>query len=132
MPTLDNQPDIDDVLQSELPAEPALPVVVTTPIRTHELPHKAGAAHTFSVGTGVSVKILPADHRRARAVITAVSNPILLSFVSVAAADGTTATFPLAVGALFTFTADTSLFAIAQTGVASVGILTELWAAGDD
>jgi hypothetical protein len=130
------QPDTEDVLQVELEPigkEPPVRVTVEGPTRTQELPHKAGAAftRTLPASPATPTRLLRADHRRARAVLLALDQPVLIAFSGAAAADPTTmARWPANVSLVITTATD--LYVASVSAAATVTLVTEMWAAGVD
>jgi voltage-gated potassium channel Kch len=132
MSDVELQPTTDEALQAEQEPGPGAPVEVTVngPVRTQELPRKAGGTRTrFGVTTSV-IKLLSADHRRAQAVVIAVTNPIRIALSLASAQDiSTMALWP--VGVPYVLTADTELYVCASTGTADISVITEMWATGE-
>lgn len=131
----DLQPDADDVLQEEDDAGTVVAVCLaeqTSPVRTQALPRKGGATFTRTLST-TPLRVLTADHRRARAQVisAAAANIFLVAFTETAAqSESTMAQWTGAVP--FETTATTELWlAIPSTGTPfTVGVATELWAEG--
>lgn len=127
------QPDTDDLLQVEpegLP--PAVDVNVSGPVRVQELPRKAGATGTKSVGvlaTSGPLRILRADKTRASAVLIAADQAIYIAFSLTAAQDPSTS-LRWPTGLPFPITTATDVYVTAVTGTAVVSFATELWATG--
>jgi hypothetical protein len=130
--TVDLQPDELEALQAEPASEPPVRVEVSKiegPVRTQDLPRKSGATRTRTVGT-TPIKLLSGDHRRAVARLVSIGQPMLLAFNMASAADPSTmALWPA--NLQFTLTADTELWAAAQSATTSISIVTEYWAAGE-
>jgi hypothetical protein len=129
----DLQPDTDEVLQAEEPyrPEPSVLVHIDTPVRTTDLPYKAGATRTKANVGLTPVRILTADHRRARAVLMSIGQNMLYSFTGAAAGDpaGAMAQWPANV-ALTVFGA-TEVWVASVTGTTSISATTYLWATGE-
>lgn len=132
------QPDTDEVLQVEdispVGKAPAVDVAVRGPVRTQELPHKAGATFSRSVGTLTATtpaaRVLSADHKRARAVIMSVGQNMYVAFSQASAQDvSRMALWPS--GVAFVVTTATEVWVVAATGTTTVSVVTELWAAGE-
>lgn len=130
---VDLQPTTDEVLQVEdgaWPKEPAVEVTVHGPVRTQELPHKAGATFTRPNITTTPYRILTADHRRARAVLLSIGQNLLIAFNSASAQDPSRmALWPA--NTQFLVTAATEVWVASATGTTSVSVATEMWAAGE-
>jgi hypothetical protein len=126
----DFQPDVEEVLQIEPTTEPAVKVKVAGPVRTQELPRKAGATFTRGVTNAVpNVPMLRADHWRAKATVIA-SAAIYIAFSQASAQDfNRTLWWPANLP--FYTAAVTEIWVYAQTGTANVSIATEMWATGD-
>jgi len=133
----DLQPDVPDVLQEEEDGGITVPVCVVdqkSPIRTQALPRKGGATLTRSATT-TPLRVLTADHRRARAQLlaTGVDEVFLVAFSRAAAQSEDTMTrwcgrVP------FETTATTEVWIRVPTtpGTAvTVGVAVELWAEGE-
>lgn len=126
----DFQPDVDEVLQIEPTTEPAVKVKVSGPVRTQELPRKAGATFTRGVTTAIpDAPLLRADHWRAKATVIA-SAAILIAF-SEAACQDPSRMLAWPANVPFYTAAVTEIWAYAPTGTANVSVATEMWATGD-
>lgn len=125
----DNQPDVDEVLQAETTPEPAVLVRTETPIRTQELPHKAGGTLTKTVGT-TPVRLLAADHRRARAEIISIGQNMYFAY-SQASAQDTSRMALWPAGTPKVITTLTEVWVCSATSTTSVSASTELWATGE-
>lgn len=128
----DLQPEVDVVLQEEHYDDAAVKVCVESvksPVRTQELPHKAGATRTRTVGTA-PVKLLAADHFRARATIVSIGQNMLFAFSNAATQDPSTmALWPA--GVPYISLAATEVWVASATSTTSVSYASENWAAGD-
>jgi hypothetical protein len=127
------QPDDLEVLQAERTDEPAVAVVLKgslSPIRTQELPHKAGA--TFNrqgVGT-TPIRVLTASDRRAVARVVSVGQAMYFALNGAAASDTSRmALWPA--NTVLTLTADTELWVASQTSTTTISVMTEFWATGE-
>lgn len=128
-PVDDINPDKDDVLQVEDPDPQAVEVRIVGPAKVQQLPHKGGSTRTRTIGT-TPVRMLSADHRRARAVLMSVGANALFALGKEQAADPSTmALWPQNVS--FVVTTDTEVWAAAATGTTSMSVMTELWAEGN-
>jgi hypothetical protein len=126
------QPDLVDVLQIEgaFGTEPPVNVKVNGPVRTQELPSKAGATFT-KVVTTAPIKLLFSDHRRSRATIISVGQNMLVAFSSAAAQDSSRmALWPANLP--YTHLGGTELWVASATTTTAVSVLTSLWATGED
>lgn len=129
----DLQPDLDEVLQAEVaPVHEGAPtpVVVIGPVRTQTMPEKAGATKTVTVGI-TPVKILQADHRRARTTILAIGGTMMFAFNSASKEDSSKmALWPANVA--FTHLGDDEIWVMAVAGTITVSVATGRWATGED
>lgn len=75
--TRDMEPDLDEVQQAEAPLT-AVPVEISGPVETRELPTKRIAPRTVAVGTVAASKLLGADPRRKFATIIGRTQDILI------------------------------------------------------
>jgi hypothetical protein len=100
------------------------------PVRTQSLPRKAGATRTITVNAlPTPFRLLTANPRRAQAIIIA-DLPIRVALNAAAAQDeGTMALWPGLVP--LTVTATTEVWVAAETGQASVSVVSEFWATGE-
>jgi hypothetical protein len=133
---VDFQPDTEEVLQMEPEGKgPVVDVTVSGPVRTQELPRRAGATFTRTVGTLTgttpAVRVLTADHKRARAVLMSVGQNMLVAFNQGSAQDASRMILWPANSA-FVVTTATEVWVAAATGTTSIGVATELWATGSD
>lgn len=127
------QPDASEVLQEEGDDQavtvPVCVEYVKGPVRTQQLPRKAGSTRTRSVSHTTPWRALAADHRRASATLVS-GAAFLVAFSETAAqSDGTMswwpANVPLSIGC------DTDVWVkVAGDADADVSVLTERWAAG--
>lgn len=127
------QPDELEVLQAEDPGtEPMVRVTVArleVPVRTLELPRKAGATRTITVGT-TPQRVLQSDHRRATARVMSIGQNMLIGYNSAMAGD------PSRMGlwpanTVFTMNVDGELWIASATATTSISYFTELWATGE-
>lgn len=130
--TNDLQPGVDEVVQlDDVGPEPAIRVSVDgidAPVRTQELPRKAGATRTRTITT-TPVRVLTPDHRRASATFVMIGQNLLFAFSAAAAGDPSAmALWPE--GIPYMLTADTELWVATQTGSATLSVATEMWAVG--
>jgi hypothetical protein len=80
--------------------------------------------------TTTPLRVLTADHRRALATVVATGGPVYIATSFASAQDPSRmALWPANVP--FVTSAATDLWVQAQTGSLSLGVVTELWAAGD-
>lgn len=132
---VDFQPDTEEVLQMEPEGKtPVVDVTVRGPVRTQELPRRAGATFTRTVpamsGTVPALRVLAADHKRARAVIMSIGQNMLVAFSQASAQDASRmALWPANVP--FPVTTATEVWVASSTATTSISVITELWAAGD-
>jgi len=131
------QPDDAEVLQVEDPGYAhSVPVTVAGPVRTQEMPRKAGATRNRALANGsAAVALLSADPRRASAVVCA--DAAFWFAFSQNGASGAAASpqdftgmckwpanVPLRVNT------STDLYVAAAGAAVNVSYYTELWAAG--
>lgn len=128
------QPDLSVVLQEEEPEEtPAIPVCVRDvhgPVRTQELPKKAGSTRTVNIGATTPIQVLRADHFRSKATLMAIDQNIYIAF-SVAAAQATSSMSIWPKNVPFVVTAAVDVFVLSATSTTDVSVTTERWATGD-
>lgn len=127
------QPDDLEVLQADTTGpEPTVRVDVAsveTPVRTQELPRKGGTTRTRTVGL-TPIRVLAADHKRAKAVIVSIGQNVLIALGREQAQDPSTmALWPQNVP--YTATCVSEIWVASATATTSVSIISELWAAGD-
>jgi hypothetical protein len=126
---IDLQPENEEVLQNQSSDEPAVKVIVETPVRVQHLPRKAGATKTWNLTT-TPVRVLAADHRRASATLLAIGGNVLVALTTAAKESAQSSALwpqniPLIIGA------DSEIYAATVTGTATLTVITELWATGD-
>lgn len=133
----DLQPDVDEVLQTEQDdtprdgkPEPPVDVRVNGSVRTQELPHKAGATRTRPVVSTTPIRLLAADHRRARASVMSIGQNMYVAFNSASASDVSTMMLWPANVPFIVLTA-TEVWVASATATTSVSFATELWATGE-
>lgn len=125
----DLQPDELEALQAEeTTVQPAVLVKHEGPIRVQVLPRKQGGTRTRTLSTTPQL-LLSADHRRASFTLISPA-AFLFAFSAASAQDASTmAAWPANVP--YVCTADTALYAAAQSGTAALSIITEFWATGE-
>lgn len=74
VPTQDMQPDLDEVQQ--VTEDHVIPVTVSGPVETRELPARPTNPRTVAVVSGVGAKLVAADPRRKFVTIIARTNDI--------------------------------------------------------
>lgn len=132
MTTNELQPDVDEVLQVEEPAgvEPVVRVEQQGPVRTQELPRKAGSTKTVTANPLPSpFRLLRPNPRRFSAYVVS-DSAFLVAFNNASAQEASTmarwpANVPLPV------TADVDVWVAAETGTADVSAVVEYWATGE-
>lgn len=127
------QPDELEVLQAEEPDHiitvPVTIAAANVPVRMQDMPRKAGATLTKTVGT-IPQKILFADHRRAQVRVISIGQSMLIAFSSAMAGDPSRmAVWPANVP--FTMNTDGELWVASSTSTTQLGIITEMWATGE-
>lgn len=133
MPTVDLQPDTDEVLQSEAYKEPPVSVCVEsvkTPVRTQELPRKGGTTRSRTVDNVSPWHAIAADYFRGKATIISVGQNMLVGFNQVSTSDPSLmllwpANVPFYVSAVV------DVYILSATATTTVSVATELWATGD-
>jgi len=134
----DLQPDLDEVLQAErhgISHDYPVPVAVEGVVRTQDLPQKSGTTKTVSLaaaGVGVTpVRVLKANHRRARVVLLAIGGAMRFSFDPASKEDPSRmALWPANVP--FTHLGDDDVFVAADTVAITVTVVAGHWAVGED
>ncbi|MFF8495176.1 hypothetical protein ACF06O_30610 [Streptomyces albidoflavus] len=130
METPELQPDVPEIIQAEAEPLTTVPVRVSevqAPVRVQVLPRKAAATATKAVAEA-PVRILRADHRRARALLVG-STDFLVAFSEASCqAESSMALWPA--GIPLELTATTEVWAMAPGG-ASLSVVTERWAEGE-
>lgn len=132
----DLQPDLDEVLQAEEHGtEPPVTVVVSGVVRSQELPQKQGTTKTVTLpaaGAGVvPVRILQANHRRARVVLLAIGGAIRIAFNAASKEDpARMALWPANVP--YIHLGDDDVYVSADTTTCTVSVLSSHWAVGED
>lgn len=129
MPTVPElQPDELDVLQAETDDMPSVRVSVDGPVRTQDLPRKAGATFTKTIGT-TPIRLLTQDHRRAQVRLMSIGQSMLVAFSSAMAQDASRmALWPANVA--FTMNNDSEVWVASATATTSISVITEMWATG--
>lgn len=137
----DLQPDELAALQAEeIGPEPSVRTTVDrieTPVKTQDLPRKAGSTNTYSVnvlgangGVSPAKRILSAQARRASARIISVGQNMLVAFSANSAQQASSmALWPA--NLVLQVTTETEVWVAAATGNTSVSVITEFWATGD-
>jgi hypothetical protein len=132
----DLQPGLDEVLQAEEPThEPPVTVVVAGPVRVQTLPQKSGSTKTVALAaagaTVFPIRVLQADHRRARATILAIGGAMRIAFNS--ASKETPATMALwPANVAYAHLGDDEIWVAADTTAITVSVLVGKWAVGED
>jgi hypothetical protein len=135
MPTVDLQPETDEVLQSEARVDPTGSVCieyVKTPVRVQELPRKGGVTRTYTVSDTAVKQLIAADHFRGKATIISIGQNMLIGFNQVSTSDPTMmALWPANVPFYVTASVDVYVLCAAAGMTTSISLATELWATGD-
>ena len=127
----DLQPDTDEVLAEETGPEPSVTVRLDTPVRTQDMPRKAGWTRQYAVGAVTPVRVAPADHRRACVTLMSVGANMLVAIGQAATND------PLGHMALWPqnlplpIRASVEVWVLAATGTTQVSVVAEQWATGE-
>lgn len=126
------QPDTPELLQQEVEEKPGtIPVCVHDihgPVRVQLLPRKGGGTRTAIVTT-TPKRILTADHRRYKAVLSG-DGDVLVAFSQASAQDPSTMATAWS-KTQYKVTATVEVWARAVSGTVNLGITTERWAEGD-
>lgn len=126
----DLQPDKDEVLQNEEIPDVAVAVRIESPVRTTSLPNKGGATKTLTIGTTTPVRMVNADHRRAKATFISIGANALFALNNASAQDPSRmALWPQNVP--YVVTADTEVWVLSASATTSISVTTELWAEGN-
>lgn len=132
MTEVDLQPELNEVLQSEVYDEQAVKVIVEavkTPVRTQTLPHPAGATR-YRLVTTTAIKLLAANHYRGQATIVAFDQDMYVAFNRASAQDPSTmGRWPALVPMVIT--TDTEIWVSAFQATTNISVFTELWATGE-
>jgi hypothetical protein len=124
------QPDELEALQAESGPVPAAKVSVDGPVRTQELPRKAGATFNKTGVTTTPFQLLRADHRRAVARIISIGQPMYVALSQASAGDvSRMALWPAAT--VFPVTADCEVWVASSTATTTISVVTEMWATGE-
>lgn len=132
----DLQPDLDEVLQAEEHGpneEIPVAVVVEGVVRTQTLPQKSGSTKTVPIAAAGArpVKVLSADHRRARTQLMAIGGAFRFAFNVGSKEDPSTmALWPA--NTAMTHLGDDEIWVIAETVAITLSVVTGRWAVGDD
>jgi hypothetical protein len=131
----DLQPSVDEVLQAEHPDDvsQAVPVRVVgadVPVRTQDLPKKAGATRSQTVTATTWVRLLTADHRRAIARVISVGQNMLVAYNLASTQDDSRAALVPA-NTWLPSSAVTEIWVKSATGTTVVSYITEMWATGE-
>lgn len=129
----DLQPDELDVLQAQEPDhQVTVPVSIASvdvPIRTQDLPRKAGATFNKTVGT-TPVRLLTSDHRRSQTRVISVGQNMYVAFSNAMAQDLSRMALVPA-NTIFTMNHDGELWVASATTTTTVSVVTEQWAVGE-
>lgn len=129
----DLQPDELEAMQAEFGEEPVAKVEVTaikSPVRTQDLPRKAGAPRTYAAVTTAGRRLLSADHRRALVRIVSIGQNMYVATTQAGLSDDATrALWPQ--NTVLNWTADTELWVSSATATTSISVLPEFWATGE-
>ena len=127
----DMQPDTDEILALESSPEPAVLVHLDTPVRTQDMPRKAGFTRQYTITAGPFQRIAPADHRRACLTLMSVGTSILVAYGQAATGDpnGHTALWPANVPMVIR--ASVEVWVQAVVGPTQVSVIAEHWATGE-
>lgn len=134
MPTIPAlQPDELEVLQAEeIGPDPVVRVSIAeieAPVRTQDLPRKAGA--TFNKTVGVTfTRLLTGDHRRAQVRLISVGQNFYLAFNNAMAQDISRAAL-IPANVAFTVNHDGEIWVASATATTTISAITELWATGE-
>lgn len=126
------QPDTAEVLELEPPgSEPPVCVYVDGPVRTQDVPRKAGWTRQYAVGAVTPVRVAPADHRRACLTLMSVGTNMLVAIGQPATNDpaGHMALWPANVP--LPIRATVEVWVLAVVGPTQVSVIAEQWAAGE-
>jgi hypothetical protein len=121
IPEFDQEPG--DLLQEEDVYARAIPVCVDEPVRTHELPAKAGACYTVVAGT-TGERILGRDPRRKSATIIGLTEDIRIGTTQANAVAG--ARVPAVVPLVIATTDE--YWAASVENTTEISVITEQWA----
>jgi hypothetical protein len=129
----DLQPDVGDVLQEE--PQYTMPVTgevsVCGPVRTQELPRKAGATKTRTVTDTVYVQLLDNDPRRGFVVVMSMDNEMYFGFTEASMqATSAMSVWPKAVPLVLPVASELWVQCAAAGQTTRVSVTTGLWAAG--
>lgn len=129
----DLQPEELEVLQAEDPGvDPIIRVEIArveVPVRTQDLPRKAGGTIQKTVGV-TPVQLLNSDHRRASARVISVGQNMYLAYSGQTAQDvSRMALWPANVP--FPMTVDSALWVASATSTTIISVITEMWATGE-
>lgn len=135
---MDFQPDLDEVMQAEehgTNEELPVTVVVTGVVRTQTLPEKSGTTKTVTLvaaGAGVTpVRIMQADHRRARVTLIAIGGAMRFAFNTASKEDpARMALWPANVP--YVHLGDDEIWVAADTVAITVSVAGGRWATGED
>jgi hypothetical protein len=127
------QPELSDVLQVEPEEDPRIEVCVRDvhgPVRTQELPFKAGAAfHRVIAATVVQPPlVLSADHYRGRATLICSGGSMRVSFN---APDESYAIWPAGVPLVIKAAVDTYVRPDSASDPITLSVIPERWATGE-
>lgn len=130
---VDLQPDVSEVIQEEPEAEYSTPIVdvaVCGPVRTQQLPRKAGGTKTVTLDAITPKHILTADHRRGMAYLVSHTEDFMLAYSKTSSTDDESmARIPKNI--LFPVGATVDVYVKAQATTTTLSVVQEGWAAGD-
>ena len=121
-------PDLEDLEQRDDIVPTAVAVKLDSPVRTQELPARAGTMRNINVGATVPESLVGLELRRKRCVVKAATGGggVYLATTSQGASDGTG--FIIEAGQSLTIEHCEAVFARSTTGVVVVSLLTEDYA----
>lgn len=122
VPEFDQEPG--DILQEQDVYARAIPVCLDDPVRTQELPARAGACYTSGPVDINGQKILGRDPRRKSATIIGLTQDILIGTTQANARAG--ARIPAVVP--FVISTTDEYWAASVTGTTDISVITEQWA----
>jgi hypothetical protein len=122
VPEFDQEPG--EILQEQDVYAKAIPVCMDEPVRSQELPSRAGACYTAGAVDTNGQKILGRDPRRKSATIIGLTQDILLGTTQANARAG--ARIPAVVP--FVITSVDEYWAASVTATTDITVITEQWA----
>lgn len=132
MPTVDLQPETDEVLQSEARIDPPVSVCVEyikTPVRVQELPRKGGTTRSYILPKSTIKQLIAADHFRSKATIIG-DIAFYIGFNQVSTSD-TSMMVLWPANVPFYVTAIVDVYVLPTADTTTISVATELWATGD-